>query len=151
MIYPPSSASFSTQGIGEKYDSVRRDLKTLLGDPTVTDEVLLRQVIKTTREESERKRRHGRSSAMKVSHAHAASSESKEKTKDNVEVNQINSDPTLQRLSAQVEALTQAMENLKAMTAHLAAPEELKIPTREKTPKRKKELSELCIPRHFEL
>lgn len=112
------------QGIAEKYNSVRQDLRILLGDPTVSDETLLRQIIKTTTEESERKRRLGRGSVTKVSHAHAANSESKEKTKDNVEVNQINNDTTLQRLSTQVEALTRAMENLKTMITHVPAPEQ---------------------------
>lgn len=105
------------QGIGEKYESVRRDLKTLLSDPSVTDEALLRQVIRTTTEESERKRRLGRSSAQKVTQAHAANTEHKEKTKDDVKVNHVNNDHTLQRLSAQVKALTEAMESLKALTA----------------------------------
>ncbi|CAL9699110.1 unnamed protein product [Knipowitschia caucasica] len=123
------------QGIGEKYDSVRRDLKTLLGDPTVSDEALLRQVIKTTTEESERKRRFGRSSTPKVSHAHATNTESKEKAKNNVKVNQIDKDSTLQRLSAQVEALTRAMESLKAITA----PEQRDLkPQSERKPRERK-------------
>lgn len=130
------------QGIGEKYDSVRRDLKTLLGDETVSDEALLRQVIKTTAEESERKRRLGRSSTIKVSHAHAADSELKEKTKDNVKVNQINNDFTLQRLSAQVEALTQAMESLKA---HVLAPEQRSSkPQPERKPQRERKSCQNC-------
>ncbi|XP_031179690.1 uncharacterized protein LOC116067407 [Sander lucioperca] len=43
------------QGLSEKHDDVRRELKPLLSDPAVTDEALLRQVTKTTSEESERK------------------------------------------------------------------------------------------------
>lgn len=105
------------QGIGEKYEGVRRDLKTLLGDPSVTDEALLRQVIKTTTEESERKRRLGRSSAQKVTYAHTANSERRERNKDDAEVSHVHDDHTLQRLSAQVEALTQAMESLKVLIA----------------------------------
>nr|XP_020441120.1 uncharacterized protein LOC109951150 [Monopterus albus]XP_020441121.1 uncharacterized protein LOC109951150 [Monopterus albus] len=110
------------QGIGERYESVRRDLKTLLGDPAVSDEALLRQVIKTTTEESERKRRLGRSSTPKVSHAHAANTEHKEKSKDDIKVSHTDKDSTIQRLSAQVEALTQAMESLKAFTAQVTMP-----------------------------
>ncbi|MED6279067.1 hypothetical protein CHARACLAT_030737 [Characodon lateralis] len=82
---------------------------------------------------------------MKVSHAHTARSESKEKTKDNVDVNQINSDPTLQRLSTQVEALIQAMENLKAMTAHLAAPEQRNSKFQpERKPQRERKSCQSC-------
>jgi len=133
------------QGIGEKYDSVRRDLKTLLCDPTVSDEALLRQVIKTTTEESERKRRLGRNSALKVSQAHAANIEPREKTKDNVKVNQINNDSTLQRLSAQVEALTQAMESLKAMTSLVSLPEQrTSKPQPERKPQRERKSCQNC-------
>ncbi|KAK0131341.1 hypothetical protein N1851_033952 [Merluccius polli] len=47
-------------GLNEKHDDIRRELRPLLSDPTVTDKMLLRQVTKTTNEESERKRRLGR-------------------------------------------------------------------------------------------
>lgn len=83
------------QGIAEKYDSVRRDLKPLLCDPSITDKELLRQVIKTTTEENERKRRLGSSSASKVSHAHTTNAESKQRTANNAKTNQMDSDVTL--------------------------------------------------------
>lgn len=108
--------NFICQGIAQKNDSVRRDLKTLLCDPTVTDETLLRQIIKTTMEKNEQKRRLGRSSASKVSNAHTTNAGSKERTTDNVK-RWLDHDVTIQKLNAPVEVLTQAMENLKAMTA----------------------------------
>lgn len=134
------------QGIGEKYDSVRRDLKSLLSDPSVSDEALLRQVIKTTTEESERRHRLGRHAVPKVSHAHAADTQSKEKTEDNVKVNQINNDSTLQKLSAQVEALTQAMESLKAMTALVPTPGQRDSKsTPERKPQRERKGCQNCV------
>lgn len=55
------------QGMSKKYDDVRRELRHLLSDPTVTDEALLKQVTKTTSKESERKRRLGmRNSCLKI-------------------------------------------------------------------------------------
>lgn len=57
------------QGLGEKHDDIRRELRPLLSDPTVTDEALLRQVTKTTREESEQKWRLGCSNRPKLAHA----------------------------------------------------------------------------------
>lgn len=59
------------QGLNEKHDNVRRELKPLLSDPAVTDNGLLRQVIKTTSEESERKQRLGRSARPKTARAHS--------------------------------------------------------------------------------
>lgn len=57
------------QGLSERHDDVRRELRPLLLDPTVTDEALLRQVTKTKYEESERKRRLGRSTCQKAVNA----------------------------------------------------------------------------------
>lgn len=63
------------QGLGEKHEDMRRELKPLLSDPNVSEESLLRQVIQTTNEESERKHRLGRSSIRKVTHAHSTQAE----------------------------------------------------------------------------
>lgn len=104
------------QGIGERHEDVRRELKPLLADPAVSDEALLRQVIKTTTEESERKRRLGRSSASrssKVTQAHSTHAGPEDKPNGGIKVNTVTKDDTIQRLSTQVEALTQAMETLK--------------------------------------
>ncbi|KAI3376375.1 hypothetical protein L3Q82_016857 [Scortum barcoo] len=57
------------QGLSDKHDDIRRELKPLLSDSAVTDESLLRQVIKTTTEECERRRRLGRSTRAKIIHA----------------------------------------------------------------------------------
>lgn len=47
------------QSIGERHEDVRQELKPLLADPTMSDEALLRQVIKTTTKEGERRHRLG--------------------------------------------------------------------------------------------
>ena len=118
------------QGIGEKYEDVRRELKPLLADPTVPDEVLLRQVIKTTTEESERKRRFGRSSSSrKVTQAHSTQAEPEEKVKGEAKVSAVSKDETIQKLSSQVEALTQAMETLKQLVTQAQAPAQRSVPT----------------------
>lgn len=104
------------QGMGERHEDVRRELKSLLGDPTVSDEALLHQVIKTTTEESERKRRLSRSSTSrnsKVMQAHSTHAGPEEKPQGGMKVNSVAKDDTIQRLSTQVEALTRTMETLK--------------------------------------
>ncbi|KAK5865217.1 hypothetical protein PBY51_016399 [Eleginops maclovinus] len=119
------------QGIGEKYEDVRRELKPLLADPAVSDEALLRQVIKTTTEESERKRSLGRSSTRKATQAHSAHADPDQRLQVEAQVSTTVSsrDNTIQRLSAQVEALTQAMEALKQMVTQVQTPEQRYSPT----------------------
>lgn len=70
------------QGLNEKHDDVRRELRPLLSDPTVTDEMLLRQVAKTTNEESERKRRLGRNTRPKTAHVQSSESNIGEVSKE---------------------------------------------------------------------
>ena len=113
------------QGMGERHEDVRRELKPLLADPTVSDEALLRQVIKTTMEESERKRRLGRSSNRKLTQAHSILAEPEEILSSVGETQIKSKDNVIQRLSAQVEALTQAMETLKQLSTTTQVPEGL--------------------------
>lgn len=47
------------QGIGHKHSDIRRELKPLLSDNTVSDEAILRHVMRVTSDESERQRRLG--------------------------------------------------------------------------------------------
>lgn len=47
------------QGIGYKHNDIRRELKPLLSDSTVTDETILKHVMKITSDESERERQIG--------------------------------------------------------------------------------------------
>lgn len=91
------------QGLNEKHDDIQRELRPLLSDPAVTDKMLLRQVTKTTNEESERKRRLGHSSRTKTAHVRT-SSESNigevSREKSNADTNA--KDELLHQLSAQV-------------------------------------------------
>lgn len=119
------------QGIGEKYEHVRQELKPLLSQPTVSDEALLRQVIKTTTEESERRRRLGRTTTRKVTQAHSAQADPSQRSQVEAQVNTTvnNSDDKIQRLSTQVEALTQAMESLKLLVTQTQKLEQHASPT----------------------
>lgn len=110
------------QGIGEKHEDVRRELKPLLADPTVSDEALLRQVIKTTTEESERRRRFGRSSSRKGTQANSTQAEPEGKVQSEAKVSKVTKEDTIEKLSSQVEALTQAMETLRQLVTQTQAP-----------------------------
>ncbi len=62
-----------SQGIGLKHSDIRRELRPFLLDSSVSDETLLRQVIRITSNESERQRRLGQSTRHKVEDAHSLS------------------------------------------------------------------------------
>ncbi|KAG9265736.1 hypothetical protein AMEX_G20206 [Astyanax mexicanus] len=47
------------QGLGQKHDDIRRELKPLLSDSRVTDEGILKHMMKITNDENERQRRLG--------------------------------------------------------------------------------------------
>lgn len=47
------------QGLGHKHSDIRRELKPLLADPTVTDEAILKHLTRVMSDESERQRRLG--------------------------------------------------------------------------------------------
>lgn len=57
------------QGLSDKNEDIRRELKPFLSDPSVTDEALLRQVNKITSEESERRQCLGRNKQTKAIYA----------------------------------------------------------------------------------
>ena len=60
------------QGIGHKHNDIRREIKPLLSDSTVTDETILKHVMKITSDESERQRRLGSTPRQKHTAAHSA-------------------------------------------------------------------------------
>lgn len=110
------------QGLNEKHDDIRRELRPLLSDPAVTDDMLLRQVNKTTSEESERKRRLGRSNRPKTAHAHSGEVTTSEVNKEKPVPD--TKDELIQQLSAQVQALTEVVTSLQAKAApKLSRPE----------------------------
>lgn len=102
------------QGLNEKHEDIRRELRPLLSDPMVTDEMLLRQVTKTTNEESERKRRLGRSTRPKTAHVQSSEINTSEMSKEGCNANTNAKDELLHQLSAQVQALTQVVSSLQS-------------------------------------
>lgn len=59
------------QGLGHKHDDIRRELKPLLVDARVSDEVILKQMKKVMSDESERQRRLGPASRHRPSNVHS--------------------------------------------------------------------------------
>lgn len=112
------------QGLNEKHEDVRRELRPLLSDPTVTDEMLLRQVTKTTNEESERKRRLGRSARPRTVHVQSSESNTGEMSEEKSNPDTNTKDELLHQLSTQVQVLAQAVSSLQSN-----APGTVKQPT----------------------
>lgn len=106
------------QGMSEKYDDVRREFRHLLSDPTVTDEALLKQVTKTTSEESERKRHLGlRNSRVKIVLAHSGEAHTVKTNADKNSTDTTPSDQLVEQLTAQVQALTKVVNSLQSKAA----------------------------------
>lgn len=103
------------QGLSDKHDDIRRELKLLLSDPSVTDEALLRKVIRTTSEESERRRRLSRNSRNKVIYAQSGQVNSEKPGDSKEDTHPKGKDEEIQKLSTQVQALTQMVESLKQL------------------------------------
>ncbi|CAL9690927.1 unnamed protein product [Knipowitschia caucasica] len=95
------------QGLNERHEDIRRELKHFLSDSTVTDDLLLKQMTKTTNEESERKRRLGRVTRPKTASALSSDVEPSVKVKPSPESNA--KDELIRQLSAQVQTLTDAI------------------------------------------
>lgn len=100
------------QGLSDKHDDIRRELKPLLSDLSVTDEALLRQVLKTTSEESERRRRLGRNKVIYAQSGQVTPDMPRDSRDDS---NPKSKDEGVRKLSAQVQELTQVVESLKGL------------------------------------
>ncbi|RXN36720.1 hypothetical protein ROHU_002708 [Labeo rohita] len=112
------------QGFGHKHTDIRRELKPLLTNSGVTDEMILRHVMKITSEENERMKRLGSSRRQTVTNAHSAQLESDvEKTlstkSESVESKskQTKPDP-LRELTTKVEELTRLVETMQKQNQH---------------------------------
>lgn len=99
------------QGMNEKNDHVRRDLKPILHDMKVSDDFLLEQITKSTREETERQKRLG--TTVKAKTVTVATLDSGEARKDRKvdKERQIEQD-TIRELTAQVSSLTKHLAQL---------------------------------------
>lgn len=103
------------QGLGYKHSDIRRELKPLLSDCEVSDETILRHVMRITSEESERQKRIGSSRRQTTTNAHCAQLELnaiQESSKQEVSVPKSKTDP-IKELTAKVNELTSLVEAMR--------------------------------------
>ncbi|XP_061882771.1 uncharacterized protein LOC133633945 [Entelurus aequoreus] len=105
------------QGIGHKHNDIRRELKPLLSDSTVTDETILKHVMKITSDESERRRRLGSLPRQKQTAAHSAQMEVEPAKESNPKKEtgdrKTKTDNVLQ-LTERIDVLTKLVDSLAA-------------------------------------
>lgn len=101
------------QGMGHKDNAIRRELKPLLVNQSVTDEMILKHVMKVTSEELERYRRLGSTSRAKQFSAHVANvhNERAKLTKKEITEQKSKAD-TVKQLEEKIDALTRVVESL---------------------------------------
>lgn len=99
------------QGLGTKHTDIRQQLRPLLSNSNVTDEEILRQVMKMICDENEHQRRLGHAPRQKTTHTHSVQVEG-----GDVSANSGDND-AIQQLSAQVEALTNMVATLMGQQA----------------------------------
>ncbi|KAL1269016.1 hypothetical protein QQF64_031305 [Cirrhinus molitorella] len=109
------------QGLGHKCKDIRSELKPLLADSNMSDDEILKHVMKVTSEENERLRRLGAPSRSKSSMASCAqlSQEPATETKDVKETKtemKCHSD-TITQLTAKIDALTSMVDTMKHSTS----------------------------------
>lgn len=104
------------QGLGHRHSDIRRELKPLLVDNNVKDEMILRHVMRITSEESERLRRLGSTPRQNQAKAHSAQLEAnaaQAQGAKQLNVEQAVGMDIIQQLSAKIEALTKVVDSLK--------------------------------------
>lgn len=97
------------QGLNEKNDYVRRDLKPYLNDMQVSDDFLLEQITKSTSEEAQRQKRLG--TTIKTKTVTVATLDSGDRTKDS----KIDKDRQIQQ-----DAIRELTAQVSSLTKHLA-------------------------------
>lgn len=100
------------QGIGHKDNDIRRELKPLLADQSVTDEIILKHVMKVTSEECERQRRLGSSHRTKQVSAHVAHADGEVKQTKNETTDKKQKADTVKQLAEKIDALTKVVDSL---------------------------------------
>lgn len=103
------------QGFGTKHADLRQRLRPLISNSQVTDEEILRQVMKILSDENEHQRRLGQPTRQKVTQAHSAKVETGDlnnnnKARDTPSDNE--NRQTIQQLTSQVETLTRMVASL---------------------------------------
>lgn len=106
------------QGLGYKHSDIRRELKPLLSSGEVSDETILRHIMRITSEESERQKRIGSSRRQNTTSAHSAQSELntiQECSKQDRPVDTTKTDP-IKELTAKVNELAGLVEAMRQQT-----------------------------------
>ena len=106
------------QGLGYKHSDIRRELKPLLSSGEVSDETILRHIMRITSEESERQKRIGSSRRQNTTSAHSVQSElstAQECSKQDKLVHTTKTDP-IKELTAKVNELTGLVEAMRQQT-----------------------------------
>lgn len=100
------------QGLGPKHSELRREFKQLVAAGDVTDDMLLRRLVRVTSEEEERQRRLQSLPRPKVTHARSAQMEGVSEIKaPAATTSQTNEE--IRKLITQVEALTNVVNSLQ--------------------------------------
>lgn len=108
------------QGLNEKNDYVRRDLKSYLNDMQISDDFLLEQITKSTSEEAQRQKRLG--TTVKTKTVTVANLDSGDRTKDTrVDKERQTQQDAIRELTAQVSSLTKHL-------AQMTRPPDITIP-----------------------
>ncbi len=102
------------QGLEHSYKDVRSELKPLLADHSITDEAIVRNVMKITNDENERARRLGPMTRPKQSTASCAQLEPDRGVKE-ASVQKSKNDPIMQ-LTARIDALTSLVDSMRQST-----------------------------------
>ncbi|CAI5668470.1 unnamed protein product [Oreochromis niloticus] len=116
------------QGLGYKHSDIRRELRPLLSSGEVSDETILRHIMRITSEESERQKRIGSSHRQNTTSAHSAQSELntlQECRKQDRPIDTTKTDP-IRELTAKVNELAGLVEAMRQQT--LARPSDLVNP-----------------------
>lgn len=101
------------QGIGHRDNDLRRELKPLLTNQSITDETILKHVMKVTSEESERHRRLGPTQRAKHVSAHVAHVDEGKTKQTKVETTEQKSKvDTVKQLAEKIDALTRVVDSL---------------------------------------
>lgn len=103
------------QGLGTKHADLRQRLRPLISNSQVTDEEILRQVMKIISDENEHQRRLGQPPRQKVAQAHSAKVETGDRNNNNKSRDTAPDNEnlqTIQQLTSQVETLTQMVASL---------------------------------------
>ncbi|XP_025765164.1 uncharacterized protein LOC112847563 [Oreochromis niloticus] len=116
------------QGLGYKHSDIRRELKPLLSSVEVSDETILRHIMRITSEESERQKRMGSSRRQNTTSTHSAQSELntiQECSERDRPIDTTKTDP-IKELTAKVNELAGLVEAMRQQT--LARPSDLANP-----------------------